>query len=120
MSAMQSINIVIINPIFLGVFLGTGAACIFLIIGSILRWQNGGAAYLLAGAVVYLLGSIVVTVVCNVRMNDALAAAPATEPKSTELWSNYLSNWTQWNRVRTVASLGATAFLTIALISRSE
>jgi uncharacterized membrane protein len=119
-SAMQSINIVIINPIFLGVFLGTGAACIVLIIGSILRWQNGGASYLLIGALLYLIGSIIVTMVCNVPMNDALAAASPADPKSADLWSNYLSNWTFWNHVRTLASLAATAMLTIALVSRSE
>ena len=120
MSAMQSINIVIINPIFLTVFLGTGVACIVLIIGSILRWHSGGAGYLLIGALLYLIGSIIVTMVCNVPMNNALAAASPTDPKSADLWSNYLSNWTLWNHVRTVASLAATAMLTMALVSRSE
>ena len=120
MSAMQSINIVIINPIFLTVFLGTGLACIVLIISSILRWQNAGAAYLLIGALLYLVGSIVVTMVCNVPRNDTLAVASPTDPKSADLWSNYLSNWTLWNHVRTIASLASTALLTMSLIFRSE
>ena len=120
MSAMQSINIVIINPLFLTVFLGTGAACIVLLIGSILGWQKGGAAYLLIGALLYLVGSIIVTIFFNVPMNDTLAAASPTEPKSAEVWSNYLSNWTLWNHVRTVASLAGAAMLTMAMVSRSE
>jgi uncharacterized membrane protein len=31
------------------------------------------------------------------------------------LWSSYLTNWTAWNHVRTVASLAAAALLTLAL-----
>src|SRR5689334_2982248 len=55
-AAMQSINIVVINPLFLSVMFGTGAACICLFVGALLRWQAAGAAYVLAGAAVYLVG----------------------------------------------------------------
>src|SRR5688572_18597625 len=65
-AAMQSINIVVINPVFLGVMFGTGAACIGLITAALLRWPAPGAAYLLAGGVIYLAGCILVTMFCNV------------------------------------------------------
>ncbi|MGB7068381.1 MAG: anthrone oxygenase family protein [Pyrinomonadaceae bacterium] len=79
MAAMRSINLVVINPIFLGAFMGTAALC-FVIAGlALFHWQDAGSAYLLTGAVLYLVGTFLVTVFFNVPLNDALAAAdPAT------------------------------------------
>ena len=56
-AAMQSINIVVINPAFLGVFLGTAVACVAVLGGAVLRWETSSAACLLAGGA--LLGSAV-------------------------------------------------------------
>lgn len=114
-AAMQWINIVIINPLFLGVFLGTGAICLGLTIVSLIRWGRG-AEILIAGASLYLLGSILITMIFNVPMNNALAAATPTDAHSADLWTNYLANWTFWNHIRTAASFGAAALLTIALV----
>ncbi len=115
MAAMQRINIVIINPSFLGVFLGTAGLCVGLAIVSFVRWERG-AGFLLAGAALYLLGSLFVTMVFNVPMNNALAAAAPNDAGSADIWANYLSNWTFWNHVRTAASLGAAAAFTIGLV----
>ena len=49
-AAMQSINIVVLNPSFLGAFLGTAAACILAMISSLLRWHEPKALYLFAGS----------------------------------------------------------------------
>ncbi len=114
-AAMQLINITVINPLFMAAFLGTATACIFLAVSSVLRWHEPGAAYLLIGSLLYLIGTVGVTIVCNVPLNEALARV---EPDSTEgasLWVSYLANWTAWNHVRTIAALAATAMLTIAL-----
>jgi uncharacterized membrane protein len=114
-AAMQLINITVINPLFMAAFLGTAAACIFLVVSSLLRWHQPSAAYLLVGSLLYLIGTVGVTIVCNVPLNEALARV---EPGSTEgasLWVSYLANWTAWNHVRTIAALAATAMLTIAL-----
>ena len=45
--AMQSINVAVLNPWFLGTFLGTAAACLVALVLSLARWQEPGAAYLL-------------------------------------------------------------------------
>ena len=37
--AMQSINVVVLNPFFLGAFLGTGAVAAALAVASLVRWQ---------------------------------------------------------------------------------
>jgi uncharacterized membrane protein len=57
-SAMQSINVVVINPLFMTSFLGTAAACVFPAVSWVLRWREPGAAYLLAGSLLYLVGVI--------------------------------------------------------------
>jgi uncharacterized membrane protein len=115
MAAMQSINVVVINPVFLTVFLGTGVACAVGIFGSVTRWQDPGAAYVLAGSALYLLGSILVTMVFNVPRNNALAALMPASAEGAKLWASYLSSWTAWNHVRTIGSLVAAALLTLGL-----
>ncbi len=114
-TAMQAINITVINPLFMGVFLGTAVACIFLLISLISKWHQPGTVYLLVGSLLYLIGTLGVTIAFNVPMNEALAKV---EPGSTDrasLWANYLVNWTFWNHVRTIAALAATASLTMAI-----
>lgn len=115
MAAMQSINVAILNPLFLSVFLGTAVGCVLVMIAALWRWHAPGSIYLLVSGALYLIGSILVTMIVNVPMNNALAAAAATDPGSINLWADYLAKWTAWNHVRAVASLAAAAALTLAL-----
>lgn len=115
MAAMQQINLVVINPWFLGVFLGTAAACVALLAAASLRWQTAGAGYLMLGAGLYLTGTFLVTMACNVPLNTTLAAVAPSAPEASRLWTDYLSTWTLWNHVRTVAGLLAAAAFTQAL-----
>lgn len=113
-AAMQSINITVINPLFMTAFLGTGAACIFLGVSSLLKWHPPTTAYLLIGSLLYLVGTIGVTIAFNVPLNDALAKVEPSSAEGANLWANYLTNWTFWNHIRTVAALAASASFTIA------
>ncbi len=114
-AVMQSINVVVINPVFLIAFLGTAVASVVVAISALRTWQGPGAAYLLAGSLLYLVGSFLVTIVFNVPRNDALAAVDPASAAGAALWASYLSVWTAWNHVRTAAALAAAASLTIAL-----
>jgi uncharacterized membrane protein len=114
-AAMQSINVVVINRWFLGVFLGTAAISVALAILSLLRWGDGSAIWSLAGSGLYLVGAILVTVRFNVPLNDALAGAKPESADGAALWSRYLEEWTFWNHVRTVAPIAACASFIIAL-----
>ena len=40
MAAMQSINVAILNPLFLSVFLGTALLCLVVIVSSVSRWRE--------------------------------------------------------------------------------
>jgi uncharacterized membrane protein len=114
-AAMQSINVVVLNPLFLGVFVGTAMVCVLGLIDSLVRWQTPGAAYVLAGSALYLVGTFLVTRVFNVPRNDALASVVPSDPSSAAIWAGYVSSWTAWNHVRTAAALAAAASFSIAL-----
>lgn len=114
-AAMQSINITAINPLFMIAIFGTAVACLFLAVSSVLKWQQPSAVYLLVGGLLYLVGAVLVTIVFNVPMNDALASVEPDSADGARLWADYLTNWTFWNHVRTVTSLAAAAAYTIAL-----
>lgn len=114
-AAMQSINVAIINRVFLAAFFGTAAACVMVMIASLLRWHDPGAVHLLVGGPLYLVGTFLVTLVFNVPKNKTLASVAPADPGGARLWTDYLSKWTAWNHVRAAAALAAAASLTIAL-----
>jgi uncharacterized membrane protein len=86
-----------------------------LVIASLLRWHDPRAFYWLAGGILYLAGTILVSAVFNVPRNDALAQVAPGSPEAAGLWATYLSIWTAWNHVRTVAALLAGVAFTVAL-----
>ncbi len=119
-AAMKSINTAVLNPMFLGVFLGTAVGCVVLIVFAILTWQKPGAACVLVGSAFYLLGTFLVTAVFNVPRNDALATLDPTSAESAQLWAKYVAGWTLWNHVRTIAAIASAILLMIALWSSSS
>ena len=112
-AAMQSINLAIINPWFLSVFFGTALACVPVLIAALSGETSAGDAYRASGSLLYLVGSILVTVVYNVPLNNGLARAAPESAEARSLWAAYLRTWTRWNHVRTAASLAAAALLFI-------
>jgi uncharacterized membrane protein len=114
-AAMQSINIAVINPMFLATFVGTAVACAALVVAALSSWTEPRAAYLLAGGLLYLVGAVLVTIVFNVPRNDALAAVDPNSAEAATLWIRYVVGWTAWNHLRGVAALAAAGSLTLAL-----
>ena len=70
---------------------------------------------MLSGGLVYLIGTILVTMAFNVPRNNALAAADPQSGLGARLWAGYITSWTAWNHVRTAAALAAAVLLTPAL-----
>ena len=115
-AAMQSISITVLNPAFFIAFLGTGAVCLALVAGSYVWWGEASGKLVLAASLIYLVGCIGVTMVCNVPLNDALAAVSANTPEAAAVWSRYLKVWTAWNHLRTAAPLLAAILFMTALL----
>jgi len=114
-AAMQSINVAVLNPVFFSAFFGTGAVCLALAIIALAGWSKPGTLYLLAGSVLYIVGCLLVTIVFNVPLNNRLEAVNAESPEGASMWSAYLTTWTAWNTVRTIASLVASALFILAI-----
>ena len=112
---MKSINVVVLNPLFLGVFLGTTVSCIVLILISFLSWEKPGAAPGLVGGILYLVGTFLVTMVWNVPRNGALADLDPLGASSAHNWSECVRVWTAWNHVRTIAAIAASLLMMLAL-----
>ena len=64
-SAMQSINVAVLNPLFFAAFFGTAVLCILLVLAGLIRWPESDAIYLIVDALLYLAGTILVTMVCS-------------------------------------------------------
>jgi uncharacterized membrane protein len=114
-AAMQSINVVVLNLGFLAAFMGTAVVCLILAIASLFNWSAPGTGWLLAGSLLYIIGTFMVTMVFNVPRNNALAAVASTSAEAAQIWAGYLKSWTAWNHVRTAAAVAAAAVLTIGL-----
>ena len=113
-AAMQAINRSILNPVFGMVFGGTPVLCILLALAAPFSVQSG-AGWIVAGAVLHVVGSFVLTMVANVPLNNRLDAADPDSPAGAEVWADYLVRWTAWNHVRTVLCAAATAALALAV-----
>ncbi len=115
-AAMQSINVVVLNPSFLGTFFGTAVLSLGTGGLALAGWDRPSAPFFLGGAIFYLVGTFLVTVLRNVPLNDQLAAVSATDPGARDVWEHYLGRWTIWNHVRTTAALIAALLYSLGLI----
>ena len=93
-SAMQAINVTVLNPWFFGVFFGTASGCLLLSMFAFWNWGAPGALYLVTGSFLYLGGTILVTMSFNVPLNNALAVVEAHSAEGARLWPAYQSRWT--------------------------
>lgn len=104
-NAMQRINVVVLNPAFLGVFMGTAGVAAVGAALAVVTAGGASAALVLVAGVVYLLGSFAVTLVFNVPRNERLRRLEIDSAEAAAYWPEYVREWTRWNHVRTAASL---------------
>jgi len=107
-AAMRGINAGARQSWFFGVLALTAVLSVALIVVALMRWQMPDSALLLLGAALYLLGTVLVSLVCNAPRNDALARDAAQ-------WPDFLAHWTRWNHVRAASSLAAAALFAMAM-----
>ena len=75
-----------------------------------------GAGPLVVGAALYLVGTILVTGIFNVPMNERLAAIDAGGPAAETEWETYFRRWVVWNHVRTAAAVVASAAMVAGVL----
>ena len=116
MTAMQSINVIVLNPAFLGVFMGTAVISVLVSVLAIMAWGTPSSPYYLAGAVLYIVGTFLVTGLGNVPLNNQLAAVTVDDPAASDTWQHYLDVWTRLNTIRTISAMLAASMLLIGVV----
>jgi uncharacterized membrane protein len=114
-AAMQSINVLAVTPVFMTALFGTALACLGLAAWAVISSGGRTTALVLVGGALYLVGTIGVTIACNVPLNNRLATLHPQGANAPGFGDEYLTRWPAWNHVRTLAALAAAAALTIAL-----
>jgi uncharacterized membrane protein len=114
-AAMQGINVSVINPLFLGLFLGTGLTAAAL--AGVHAWQAGlhASSWMLLAAGIYVVGVVFVIVGGNVPLNDALAVL-VPERVSAQDWRDYTRPWIRWNNVRAGAAAASSWAFVVAAV----
>jgi len=118
--AMQSINVTIVNPVFLLAFLGPG---ILLPLAAYLHRDGAPFSVLVAAAILHLVGVNGVTIAGNVPLNEALekvTVTQLTDEQAEQVRRDFQGPGARWMRlhlVRTVAATLATALVFVACLS---
>ena len=112
---MQRINVTVLNPLFFTVFFGIGVIALIVAVATPNIWNDPGAVLSRIAAALYLFGTLGVTIVRNVPLNEKLAITTLADAALSPTWTHYLQAWTWWNHVRTIAALLAAALFAAAI-----
>jgi uncharacterized membrane protein len=114
-AAMQRINVVVLNPMFLGTFISTAVLGVAAAIVAVIDWEFPASPLQITASLLYCVGSFLVTIMFNVPRNERLAKLPPESPEAQAYWSRYVNEWLMWNHVRMIASTLAVTFAAVAL-----
>ena len=122
LETMQSINRAILNPAFFLVFFGS---IVLLSISSIYEFHNNKWVFglMLASSITYLIGTVGVTGLGNVPLNDQLEVlkiAEAGADKISEFRKYYESNWNRLHLIRTVFAVLSFVLAVLALFIQTK
>jgi uncharacterized membrane protein len=114
LAAMRAINKAAPTPLFMLALFGTAVLCLVLGVIAVRHLDEPWAAYLVAGAALYLV-AIVLTVAYHVPRNDALALVDPHGSGAAQAWTSYAGPWTAWNHLRTLGALAGAVSFVLAL-----
>lgn len=105
-AAMQAMNASVRNAIFAPAFFGTGPVLLLAGVFAFRSQNRSAAKWFVSGGLLYTLGGMVLTMVVNVPMNEALGAliVPEDIASAREIWSDYSGRWQIFNQIRTLVS----------------
>lgn len=102
MRTMQEINRTVLNPGFLGLFMGTAILSIACLAIEFFH-QGAPNPWSIGASLLYLIGGFAVTAAGNVPLNERLEKEAASDRNGIQVWQMYQPRWTRWNHVRTLA-----------------
>ena len=122
LETMQNINRAILNPSFFLIFFGS---IFFLSIASIYEFHENKVAFwlLLSASIFYLIGTVGVTGLGNVPLNNQLDALELTKinaSKIAEFRKFYELNWNRLHLIRTIFAVISFLLSVLALFTHSK
>ncbi|MDE0330376.1 MAG: DUF1772 domain-containing protein [Nitrospinae bacterium] len=115
LASMQAINLAVRNAVFALGFFGALILCVAVALHAFLRRDAPAWRLALSAALIYLIGAFGVTLAFNVPLNGGIAPLDTARPENAGAMVSYISEWTLWNHVRTLASLAAFVLLLLSL-----
>jgi uncharacterized membrane protein len=115
---MQRINVAIINPAFLTMFVGGLLLCVASVALHVQEGQRAALPWIVAGLMLYVV-MLVITNRLNIPLNDELVAAgdPSQIGDVHSVRERFEDSWIAWNIVRTIVNVTACGCLAHALTS---
>lgn len=110
---MQRINVSILNPWFLVVFVGVLLPAVAAVALHVPAGGRGALPWAVAGLVLYVV-LLVITGRVNVPLNNRLAAAGEHDPGAVR--AAFEAIWVRWNLVRAVTATAAFGCLVVAVL----
>ncbi len=117
--AMNAINVVILRSGFMILFWVSTGLYAALAGFALFVETTPGRGWLLAAALLYVIGMFVCTAAFNVPLNNRLAATADDDDAKQETWPHYLQYWTRWNTLRALCSLASCAISITWLITHA-
>jgi uncharacterized membrane protein len=105
------------NALFLLAYFGATILALVVGVMAAVQLRQPGNAWVLAGAVLGILGAII-TMAVNVPLNnhlDAVDPAALSAADAAREWQAYFSSWTAWNHVRAATGLLGAALMLFGL-----
>ena len=114
MLAMKQINETVLGSSFLAVLIGTAVLMLaMLYFEPSLKGASGKCMF--AASLIYLVGTLSVTMLFNVPLNERLQLLPNDDVLK---WKSYVREWTTWNSIRGLAATSSSALLVLAILLR--
>jgi uncharacterized membrane protein len=112
---MQKINRAIINPPFMLIFLGP---LVVQIISFVLHWDSSITHRLILGAIIlYGIGTVIVTGLGNVPLNDKLDVLSLKDLTEIQMASERQQYEAKWNRLHTIRTVFAVLSFMLILLA---
>ena len=117
-AAMQAMNASVRNAVFAPAFFGTPLILLITSAAALVAGARASAVWFALGGVIYAGGGLILTMMINVPMNEALALIdiPQDIEAAQMIWSDYSPDWQYWNTIRTFFSGIALALCGLAFL----
>lgn len=119
-NVMQPINANVRNAVFGVVFFGAVATPALATVLVLFQqdWKVRYGQLFIAGFIIYLIGTFLVTVTIHIPMNEYIATWSASSPPSD--WATVRARWALWNHVRTSAAIISLVLYLSALMTLTQ